>query len=108
MGELPLAGLRGLRARFGADLEVESCAKLGARNDDFLRDGGQIPDCFPEGGSPKRTLVIFTMGGNDIAAWAGIARRLSAPWPWPTRPPPTWTPPWPGSRIRPASPRDPS
>lgn len=63
----------GLKERFGPDIEVSSCARLGARTDDFLSEDGEIPRCFPEGGSPKRTLVIFTMGGNDIAAWASDA-----------------------------------
>lgn len=62
-----------LTTRFGPDLIIDNCSKFGARTDDFLREGGQIPDCFPEGTSPLRTLVIFTMGGNDIAAWAGDA-----------------------------------
>jgi lysophospholipase L1-like esterase len=43
------------------------CAKWGARTDDFLEGSAQIADCLP-GGSAKRTLVVFTMGGNDIAA----------------------------------------
>lgn len=44
------------------------CAKWGARTDDFIEGGGQFADCFPDGGSTKKTLVVFTMGGNDIAA----------------------------------------
>jgi len=44
------------------------CAKWGARTDDFVGGGAQLGACFPSGGSAKRTLVVFTMGGNDIAA----------------------------------------
>ncbi|MBI4818628.1 MAG: SGNH/GDSL hydrolase family protein [Deltaproteobacteria bacterium] len=45
-----------------------SCAKWGARTDDLLRDNSQIGDCFPEAERTKRTLVIMTIGGNDIAS----------------------------------------
>lgn len=44
----------------------KSCAKWGARTDDFLKGGDQIAKCFPDGGSDKRTLIVFTMGGNDV------------------------------------------
>ncbi len=46
-----------------------SCAKWGARTDDLLEDGSQILDCFPEEERAKKTLVVMTMGGNDIAAF---------------------------------------
>jgi lysophospholipase L1-like esterase len=59
-----------LRATFGADIEVASCAKFGARTSDFIGGGDQIAQCFPSGTEPKKTLVIFTAGGNDIANWA--------------------------------------
>ena len=58
-----------LQARFG-DLEVSNCAKWGARTDDLLIGKGEIGECFPDGGSERRTLVVMTIGGNDIAAWA--------------------------------------
>lgn len=48
--------------------DFASCSKWGARTDDFLEGGLQIPDCFAPGDLSKRTLVIMTMGGNDIAA----------------------------------------
>ena len=48
--------------------DFSNCAKWGARTDDFLDGGGQIGECFPDGGSAAKTLVVFTMGGNDIAA----------------------------------------
>jgi lysophospholipase L1-like esterase len=44
-----------------------NCANWGARTDDFLEGKNQIANCFPNGGSDKRTLIVFTMGGNDIA-----------------------------------------
>ncbi|MFO7565849.1 MAG: SGNH/GDSL hydrolase family protein [Enhygromyxa sp.] len=50
--------------------DFASCAEWGARTDDFLRGGGQIPDCFATQDLQKTTLVITTMGGNDIAAIA--------------------------------------
>lgn len=46
-----------------------SCAKWGARTDDLLEDGSQIFDCFPDSVRDQRTLVVMTMGGNDIAAF---------------------------------------
>jgi len=45
-----------------------SCAKWGARADDLMRDNNQIVDCIPESERDKRTLVVMTIGGNDIAA----------------------------------------
>ncbi len=45
-----------------------SCAKWGARADDLIQDNSQIEDCFPESERHKKTLVIMTIGGNDIAA----------------------------------------
>jgi hypothetical protein len=50
--------------------DFHNCSKWGAKTDDFIEGGGQIPQCFPgypEVGSDKTTLVFFTMGGNDIA-----------------------------------------
>lgn len=50
--------------------DFSSCAEWGARTDDFIEDGTQVADCFPPDLFEKRTLVITTMGGNDIAAIA--------------------------------------
>jgi lysophospholipase L1-like esterase len=47
-----------------------SCAKWGARNDDFLTGGMQIEACFPEDTWDQKTLVIITMGGNDLLSFA--------------------------------------
>lgn len=48
--------------------DFASCAKWGARTDDLLRDSTQIEDCFPVAERDKTTLVIMTIGGNDVAA----------------------------------------
>ena len=45
-----------------------SCAKWGARTDDLIEDNSQVQDCLPEDQRHLRTLVILTIGGNDIAS----------------------------------------
>ena len=60
----PLDGTAGLRESG----DFASCAKWGARADDLLRDNTQIADCFPEATRDQRTLVVMTVGGNDIAS----------------------------------------
>jgi lysophospholipase L1-like esterase len=65
----------GVKERFGPGVEVRSCAKWGARADDLIRDPdsgdpGQIAQCFPTGVEEKKTLVVMTMGGNDVSAWS--------------------------------------
>ncbi|MEM9074917.1 MAG: SGNH/GDSL hydrolase family protein [Myxococcota bacterium] len=47
--------------------DFSSCAKWGARVDDLIRDNTQIEDCFPMSERGQRTLVVMTVGGNDIA-----------------------------------------
>lgn len=47
-----------------------SCSKWGAKNDDFAGDTGQLAQCFPPELSDETTLVIITMGGNDLASMA--------------------------------------
>ena len=47
--------------------DFSNCAKWGARTDDLLQGNSQIAECFPAGGSDQATLIIFTMGGNDIS-----------------------------------------
>jgi lysophospholipase L1-like esterase len=49
--------------------DFAACAKWGARTDDFLEDSSQIADCLPESERGKRTLVVFTIGGNDVASF---------------------------------------
>jgi lysophospholipase L1-like esterase len=46
-----------------------SCAKWGARTDDLMQDNSQLSDCFPEEERDKHTLVILTIGGNDVASF---------------------------------------
>ncbi len=46
--------------------DFASCAKWGARTDDLMQDNDQIVDCIPPEQRDKRTLVVMTMGGNDI------------------------------------------
>lgn len=43
-----------------------SCAKWGARTDDLMEDNDQILDCMPTEEWDRTTLVIMTMGGNDL------------------------------------------
>ena len=49
-------------------VQIDECAVNGARVDDFLSGDNQIADCFP-GPEPLTTLVVITMGGNDIITW---------------------------------------
>ena len=44
-----------------------NCSKWGARTDDLLGPNNQLERCFPPDTLSKRTLVIMTMGGNDIS-----------------------------------------
>lgn len=60
--------------RFGPDVIVDNCARNGARTDDFLLGTeAQLPQCFVEGPNAGKTLVVWTMGGNDISNWASNA-----------------------------------
>lgn len=43
-----------------------SCSEWGARTDDLAVP--QLEDCFPSDKLDKRTLVIMTVGGNDISS----------------------------------------
>ena len=47
--------------------DFASCAVWGARNDDIM---GQMEDCFATEDFDQRTLVIMTMGGNDVSSIA--------------------------------------
>ncbi|MCH9683289.1 MAG: SGNH/GDSL hydrolase family protein [Deltaproteobacteria bacterium] len=47
--------------------DFASCAVWGARNDDLL---GQLDDCFATEDFDQRTLVVMTMGGNDVSSIA--------------------------------------
>jgi len=46
--------------------DFASCAKWGARTDDLVQDNDQILDCFPADKRQLNTLVIMTIGGNDL------------------------------------------
>lgn len=59
-----------LKQKFGSSVQFSSCARWGSRVNDLLDNDRQIQLCFPLGIETKKTLVIMTNGGNDIAAWA--------------------------------------
>jgi len=59
-----------LEEKFGK-LEVKNCSKWGAETEDLLvKSKQQIFECFPDKVEKKKTLVIMTMGGNDMQAIA--------------------------------------
>jgi hypothetical protein len=59
-----------LQADFGP-LETQNCSEWGARADDLLQDGDQLVSCLGADGIDERaTLVVFTVGGNDVMAFA--------------------------------------
>jgi len=60
-----------VRERFGDEVIVENCAVYGHRTDDLLLEPNkQILDCFGDDPIPERTLVVMTVGGNDMFAYA--------------------------------------
>jgi hypothetical protein len=62
-----------MRAKFGLFTEIEDCSAWGARADDLLLPPNQqIHECFA-GVNPEKTLVVMTVGGNDMNAFAGDA-----------------------------------
>jgi len=76
----PLDGMAGMRESG----DFASCAEWGARTDDLMRDGSQVTDCFPMDEREKVTLVVMTIGGNDIAniadAGATMERTVDQLW----------------------------
>jgi lysophospholipase L1-like esterase len=55
--------------------DFASCSAWGAKADDML---GQLGECFGPAHADKRTLVVMTMGGNDLANLAtGFAGGVS-------------------------------
>jgi lysophospholipase L1-like esterase len=68
-----------LTKKFGA-LEIVDCSAWGARMIDLLDSNGkqQLAKCLPNSVEQKRTLVVMTMGGNDIGAWAKDDLDMSA------------------------------
>lgn len=61
--------------------DFSNCAEWGARTDDFLMGGDQIASCFPSEKRDLNTLVVMTMGGNDISRLAqdGIGSAPASP-----------------------------
>lgn len=56
-----------LKERFG-DIEIDDCSAWGARTDDLMEEPHkQLLTCAPEP-DPRRTLILFTIGGNDAMA----------------------------------------
>lgn len=47
--------------------DFASCARWGARADDLMDDDTQVADCLPADKRNLNTLVIMTIGGNDLA-----------------------------------------
>jgi lysophospholipase L1-like esterase len=47
---------------------IDDCSVWGARVDDLLSGDNQIANCFL-GPEPLRTLVVMTLGGNDVIRW---------------------------------------
>jgi len=51
--------------------DFAACAKWGARTDDILREPHeQLQTCIPEDERHKNHLVVMTVGGNDLFAYA--------------------------------------
>lgn len=46
--------------------DFASCAKWGARTDDLIEDNDQVVNCLAEDKRDLTTLVVITMGGNDL------------------------------------------
>lgn len=46
--------------------DFASCAKYGARTDDLIQDNQQLEDCMPEDKRQVPTLIVMTIGGNDL------------------------------------------
>lgn len=67
--------VEGLRQRFGPNLAVADCSAWGKRIGQLRTEPGssqpgQIEQCFPSGIETKKTLIVMTMGANDVSAWA--------------------------------------
>ena len=67
-----------LGAKFGTT-DVSDCSKWGSKTIDLMDPAGyqQIEKCFPDAVETKTTLVIMTIGGNDIDNWA--SHQMDAP-----------------------------
>ncbi len=68
-----------MRTKFGPFIDVKDCSKWGARADDLLLPpNNQIADCFGPV-EAKKTLVVMTIGGNDMNSIAGDASEGDTP-----------------------------
>lgn len=56
--------------KFGANVTFSTCSGWGQRVNDLLDNDNEVKTCFPGGVEPKKTLVVMTVGGNDVASWA--------------------------------------
>jgi lysophospholipase L1-like esterase len=64
-----------MRAKFGLFIEIQDCSGWGARTDDlFGQPHEQIRHCVGDV-ETKKTLIVMTMGGNDMSA---IAKEATA------------------------------
>lgn len=60
-----------LKKKFGDNLIIKDCSKWGARTDDLLLNPHkQLKNCIPDDVETKKTLIIFTAGGNDLQSIA--------------------------------------
>ena len=57
-----------LRTKFGA-IDVADCSQWGAHVGDLLSGQNQFAKCFPNDVDDRKTLVVMTDGGNDVASW---------------------------------------
>ncbi|HTL35004.1 MAG TPA: SGNH/GDSL hydrolase family protein [Kofleriaceae bacterium] len=68
-----------MRAKFGWLIDVQDCSNWGARTDDFLGPPHeQIHSCFSDV-ETRKTLIVMTMGGNDMSAIAKEAAEGDTP-----------------------------
>ncbi len=68
-----------MRAQFGWLIDVQDCSNWGARTDDLLGSPHyQLQTCFPDV-ETRKTLIVMTMGGNDMSAIAKEAAEGDAP-----------------------------
>ena len=58
-----------MRSKFGPLIGIQDCSKWGAHDTDLLGGDDQIHHCFSDV-ETKKTLVVMTMGGNDMSAIA--------------------------------------
>lgn len=64
-----------MRAKFGLFIDVQDCSGWGARTDDFQ---DQIHACFSDV-ETRKTLIVMTMGGNDMSSIAKDAAAGDTP-----------------------------